>query len=617
MLYAQLFADCLPDMRKYLDVLFATIFQSWGPLVLVAIEGEDDYRAVDVSSDLAPFCAAINNLGLRDRCFECDRKIAHEVARSRKSFSYWCDWGMRIIAVPILIHDVTVGVILCGQKRLEGDDDLEGQRLLEKFADENGLDNDLQKELREQRNLCPAVSPSQVKEMVDIFMATSLFISQILYSKLEEATRSVRDADTLKDLFAGFGELDRNPMILARFWNALDKQLEKLSTMFDSRCIAVVLEAEGEYRVLASHSLERVKFQLSPDAHLISSTKKDFTGPEYLTLTGPAFPDCFLTSLVRETYSSVNVVVFDKARLGADRILHLLVYFDSTIPRHNRLFMHQIEQVMSLFLRETANSFLHAERVEQLQKELAVKDAMLLDVVHQINQPLQGILADCENLASSTFSLERKDRITRNLPFRVKHLAREVKSVQYAEKGGMLRPAMQNFSSVNLSKLLIEAAIDFQGYADEKSVRIEVDRSASDSLGEVLIGREHLGMALMNVLFNAVKYSFPGTIITIRPDLANQQLRILVTDHGIEIEPSERESIFRKHMRTGRAKAFSQSGLGIGLFVTSELMRGMGGDAVVVESCPTGRVYEQFHEHRTTIALKLPQSVVLKSGGTK
>jgi signal transduction histidine kinase/ligand-binding sensor protein len=615
MLYSKLFAECLPGMRKFLDVLFASIFQKWGAFVVVAIEGEGDYRAVEYSSVVAPFCAAIHDLGLKDRCIECDKRRAHEVALSRKQLSYWCFGGMREFAVPILIHDVTVGVIICGQKRLDGNDDLEGQLILEKFLEKNDI-KDLLEELQEKRNLCPAVSPSQVKEMFDILWATSQFISQVLYNKLDETTKSEQASDALKDLFAGFGELDGKRMTPARFWDALNKPLSNLSTMFDSRSIAVVLETCEEYRVLAAHGLGRVKFQAPPEAHLISSTVNDFTVPEYLVLTEQPALDCFLTSLVREIYPTVNSVLFDKAKLGDDRILHILVYFDPTVPHHNRLFLHQKKQILSLFLRETANSFLHTEREEQLRKDLEDRDALLQNVVHQINQPLHGILAYCDNLVSDKFPEDRKTRIVKSLPQQAKQLVMLVKSVQYAGQEGILSTEKHYPYKLNLSKFLIENAKDFQGYAEEKYVRIEVDRTVSDFLGEVLIDRDHFVMALTNVLFNAVKYAFPGTTVTIRSEVANQLLRILVIDDGIEIKPSERESVFDRHKRTGLAKSFSQSGLGIGLFVTRALMRRMGGDAAVIESSPTGGAYKQFFEHRTTIALTLPQSVLLRSGGT-
>jgi signal transduction histidine kinase/ligand-binding sensor protein len=636
--YAQLFADCLPSMRRFLDVLFSSIFQSWGAYVILAVENErasaiEDnrvLRTVDASSDLAQFCAGLDKLELRTHlCFDCDRRRALEVAGKREPLPYWCDWGLREIAVPILIYDVCVGVILCGQKRLEGDEDIEGQRIFEEFAAEKLKQGKLSIEelqnLREKRGLCQTVTHDEVTEMADILWAASQFISEMLYGKLDKMAGFERHAaEELEGLFAGFVELGDKRMTPARFSDALFKPLGNLSAMFDSRCIAVVLETEGNYRVVASHGLERTKLYALPKNSLISSAVKNFKGPEYIELAAPLFPDCFLTSFVLETYLSVNAVLFDKARLGDDRVLHLFVYFDPTVPPHNRLFRHEKSHILSLFLRETANLFLHAERVEQLQKKLLEKNVMLQDVVHQFNQPLHGILADCEYLACHEYPEDRKVNILRYLPSRVKQLAREVKSVQYAEQGETLRSAKPEPTFVNLTKLLIETAIDFTGHAEDKFITIDVDKVASESFGELLIVRDHLEMALTNVVYNAVKYAFPGTPekwsqVTIRPELANQQLRILVIDNGIEIKPSERDVIFERHERTELAKKFSLAGLGIGLFVTRALMRRMGGNAEVIESSPIpeGRVYKQFHEHRTAIALTLPQSVVLKLGGTK
>ena len=345
--------------------------------------------------------------------------------------------------------------------------------------------------------------------MVNFLWITSQFISQMLYNKLEQATGPEQSvADTLKDLFAGFRKLDIDHTTPKHFWNALNKQLNNLSATLDSRSIAVVLETVEEHRVMASHGLERAKLQAPAEAHLISSTVKEFTGPEHLALTGQSFPECFLTSYVLKNYPCVNMVIFDKARLGNDRFLHFLVYFDPTVPRRNHLFLHEKEQVLSLFLRETANSFLHTEHVEQLRKDLKAENALLQDVVHQINQPLQGILADCDNLISEKFSKERKETIMKYLPYRAKHLARDAKLVQYAAQEGLLHSSRHEPTNINLSKLLIETAIEYQGYGEDKSVHIDVDTDASDSLGEILVDRDNLAMALTNVVYNAVKYAF-------------------------------------------------------------------------------------------------------------
>jgi hypothetical protein len=113
--YSQLLADCLPEMKKFLGVLFVSIFQSWeGSFTLIAHDREGDRRVFEDTEAFAPLCHAINDLQLRDLCKECDKRWTAAVSRDRQPASYWCDWGLQDIAVPILVHGVSVGAILFG-----------------------------------------------------------------------------------------------------------------------------------------------------------------------------------------------------------------------------------------------------------------------------------------------------------------------------------------------------------------------------------------------------------------------------------------------------------------------------------------------------------------------
>jgi signal transduction histidine kinase len=485
---------------------------------------------------------------------------------------------------------------------------------LEEFAAQNGLGYILP-ELKIERNRCPAVSSERIQEMKSTLWATSQFISQLLYAKLEKAGSDQAVTEALERLFTGFEELDRTQPAPSRFWNASDRQLQNLASVLDSRCMIVALEEAGATRIVAKRGFERTKLELADDSRLISSTPNEFDLSKSLELTPKTLTDCPLTRQVLEAYPSVNLVVFDKARLDARRMLHLLVYFDPAIPPNTHLFPHQKQHILSIFLRETVTAFLHAEQVGQLQKALADQEALLLDVVHQIDQPLQGILSDCESLLRERTPIDRKGRILRYLPHKAKQLAMLVKSVQYAGRDGIFRAAKHELSSVDLTQFLIESVMVFQCNAEDKSCRVEVDRTGSDPMGHVSIERDFVSMALTNVLFNAVKYSFPGRVVTVRAQQREHHLSIMVTNDGIEIKPSEKEVIFEKRVRTQLARRFSTSGLGIGLFVTREIMRGMNGDAVVIGSHPVEGAYKDFSEFHTTIALILPQASDLKSGG--
>jgi signal transduction histidine kinase len=510
---------------------------------------------------------------------------------------------------------VCVGVILCGQKRLEGDEDLIGDALMEQFAEKQGL-KDLVPELREQRLKCPTVSRQGMDEIKRLLWATSQFVSQVLYNKLDQDTTGPDSAGpaAVDELFAQFGRLGGDRTNPQSFWTALSKHLDALSRVFECRGVAVVLENDGQLRVVSSSGLGLSTTQIPADESLITAQVRTLAGPGHVAITSDSMSQCYVSSRVLRQFPRVNMVLFDKAKMGESRQLHFLVYFDPTLPRHNALLLHQKKQILGQFVRETANWFTHLERIEQLQTALRNQDALLKDIVHQINQPLHGILADCENLISEKYPMDRKARIVKYLPQRAKQISVLVKCVQYAAgQKGMLEALRYVPTPQDLTKLLIEGAIDLQGYSEAQHVRIEVDRPSSDALGSVMIDKEHVGMALSNVLFNAVKYSFPGTRITVRAerDLVSQSILILVTNCGVAIHESEKEFVFSKGARTRLAKSFSQSGLGIGLFVTRELLRKMGGGAYVRESSVTGGRYKQFDEYRTTITLALPQTVLL------
>lgn len=104
LLYAELFSRSLDEMQKFLDVLFTSIFQSWGAFALVGRNGKGEFRIFEDHKIFAPLCTEINDLGLRDRCTECDRRRAHEVSTKIRSKAGKCPsrlgWivGLRSVA---------------------------------------------------------------------------------------------------------------------------------------------------------------------------------------------------------------------------------------------------------------------------------------------------------------------------------------------------------------------------------------------------------------------------------------------------------------------------------------------------------------------------------------
>jgi PAS domain S-box-containing protein len=89
---------------------------------------------------------------------------------------------------------------------------------------------------------------------------------------------------------------------------------------------------------------------------------------------------------------------------------------------------------------------------------------------------------------------------------------------------------------------------------------------------------------LGNLLSNAIKYAEPGTPITVSASSLAGQVVVSVSDRGPGIPADELAHIFDRYYRT-RAVRSSQSGLGLGLYITKGLVEGHGG-RIWVESQP-------------------------------
>lgn len=98
--------------------------------------------------------------------------------------------------------------------------------------------------------------------------------------------------------------------------------------------------------------------------------------------------------------------------------------------------------------------------------------------------------------------------------------------------------------------------------------------------------RARLTQALVNLLFNASKYSPIGRSIDLRVTESGELLRIAVADRGPGISPADRVNVFRRFIRLN-AQADEQYGIGLGLYVVKKIAEAHGGQ-VGVEDRPGG-----------------------------
>jgi two-component system phosphate regulon sensor histidine kinase PhoR len=109
-----------------------------------------------------------------------------------------------------------------------------------------------------------------------------------------------------------------------------------------------------------------------------------------------------------------------------------------------------------------------------------------------------------------------------------------------------------------------------------------------------------LDQVLVNLLDNAIKYSFDSGVIEIRASVTNDEVRIIVSDDGPGIAERHRSRIFERFYRidTGRSRALG--GTGLGLSIVKHLAMLMHGTVGVEPVEPRGSAFW----------ITLPQGVV-------
>jgi two-component system sensor histidine kinase CpxA len=130
--------------------------------------------------------------------------------------------------------------------------------------------------------------------------------------------------------------------------------------------------------------------------------------------------------------------------------------------------------------------------------------------------------------------------------------------------------------SFDLDEVIEEVVRDARFEGAVKDCRVELEGAAHCT---VQGNRELLRSAIENVLRNAVRYSPSGAAVEVRVARTASGLSILIGDRGPGVPASDLERIFEPFYRVAESRDRDSGGEGIGLAITSQVMKAHGGAA--------------------------------------
>jgi signal transduction histidine kinase/FixJ family two-component response regulator len=226
----------------------------------------------------------------------------------------------------------------------------------------------------------------------------------------------------------------------------------------------------------------------------------------------------------------------------------------------------------------------------EAEKASRAKSDFLAVMSHELRTPLNAIDGYAELLeleVRGPITAEQRDDL-RRIRRSQKHLLSLINDVLNFVRldSGTVRYEVREFA-------LTEAIKDVEVVTAPQLRARELEfvrRNCGDDL-RVKGDREKVEQILVNLMTNAIKFTDPKGKITLECERAPQAVRVHVRDTGRGIPEDKLLEIFEPFVQVARSAGSPGEGVGLGLAISRELSRAMGGELVAQSQIGVGSIF--------------------------
>jgi len=211
------------------------------------------------------------------------------------------------------------------------------------------------------------------------------------------------------------------------------------------------------------------------------------------------------------------------------------------------------------------------------QETAELREQFIAVLGHDLRTPLSSILGGIDlakRQASDAALLPVLDRVGRSAQ-RISALVDDLVDFARGRMGGGILIDLRHEKHLDLAlDLVIE---ELRGLYPDRTIRAQLQPNI-----DLQCDPGRIAQLLSNLLKNALAHGDPGHAVDVSAALTNGVFRLSVTNAGSKI-PDETVSQLFKPFRRGSSKS-AHEGLGLGLFIVSQIAQSHGGEVSVVNS---------------------------------
>lgn len=228
-----------------------------------------------------------------------------------------------------------------------------------------------------------------------------------------------------------------------------------------------------------------------------------------------------------------------------------------------------------------------SDMTDTLRERIDAGEHFAADVTHELKNPIASMRSAIEGLGHVKNEEQRQQLLT-IAEEDVRRLDRLVTDISDASRIDA-QLSRTHFEPIDIG-LMIESMLAGRSMRQDDSEphpRVAFARPRKETT--VVMGDGHrLERAIDNIIDNAVSFSPPDGLVTVRASLVGDHVQIRVEDDGPGIDPAQREAVFRRFhsVRTNSDDFGRHSGLGLAIART--IIEGHGG-TISIEDREDGR----------------------------
>jgi len=225
--------------------------------------------------------------------------------------------------------------------------------------------------------------------------------------------------------------------------------------------------------------------------------------------------------------------------------------------------------------------------LERLHHVFEGQRQFIADAAHEIQTPLTVVKGTIEvALQKSRTADEYRDALVTNLG-QVERLGTLTRSLLTLAQFAGDRPPVK-LVPLKLEPLMQDLVKELTLLADDRKVRLKLDAQPVP----IVLGDEgRLTQLLVNLLDNALAYTPPEGMVTLRLRPEKGEVVIEVEDTGPGIAPEHLPRLFERFYRADHARDRASGGAGLGLAIVKEIAEAHGGSVRVTSTLGQGTIF--------------------------